>query len=152
MGLDARHPSIAAALRAQLPLAVGPAPRVPVPESLPPGISEREFTKEVVDLARNHGWLVFHPIPLRTKRGWATGTQGDVGWPDLCLVRPPENVGDDPGDGGTVIFAELKVGKNTTTPAQDAWLRALRSTGAAAGIWTPDSWPEIVRTLTGSDP
>jgi hypothetical protein len=48
-----------------------------------------------------------------------------------------------------VIFAELKVGDNEATSAQVEWLDLLRSTGFAAGVWRPEGWPAIERTLKG---
>lgn len=101
--------------------------------------TEAQFTKQVIDLARLHGWRVAHFRPGLTRSGkWVTPVQGDgKGFPDLVLVRS-----------GVILFVELKVGRNKATDEQVAWLDALRETGAAAGVWRPEQWDDIVRTLT----
>lgn len=94
-------------------------------------VSEADFTRQVIALAELFGWLAYHPLPLRTAKGWATGTQGSAGFPDIALAK-----------GGRVILAELKVGKNKPTVAQRRWIAA-----SGAYLWTPDSWPEIEAIL-----
>lgn len=93
--------------------------------------TEAGFCRAVIALARLRGWMVFHPLPLRTARGWATGTQGDAGYPDLTLAR-----------GGRVILAELKTDKGRLRPDQAAWLAA-----AGAVVWRPSMWAEIEEAL-----
>jgi hypothetical protein len=92
----------------------------------------------VISFARLHGWLVFHQRPGLTRGGrWVSHTQGNgKGWPDLCLVR-----------GKRLVFAELKIPPNTTTPEQDGWLSALRETPAEVYLWTPDHWQVITQIL-----
>lgn len=107
----------------------------------PAGTSERQFQGEVIALARLLGWKVAHFRPARVRRGgrdiYETPVGADgKGWPDLVLVRA-----------GTIIFAELKVGKNTASEEQVAWLDALRETGAAAGVWRPSDWDTILEAL-----
>ena len=97
-----------------------------------PGETEAGFTKAVVDLARLNGWMVFHPIPLRTAKGWATGTMGDAGFPDLTLAR-----------GGRVILAELKTDRGRLTASQERWVRE-----AGAVVWRPHQWADIVVVLS----
>lgn len=100
--------------------------------------TEAGFTTAVVGLAKLYGWLCFHPLPLRTARGWATGTQGDIGYPDLTCVR-----------GGRLVVAELKV-KTAVRPEQAVWLDRFRSVpGAEVFVWKPADWPAIVATLKG---
>ena len=102
-----------------------------------PKISERQFTKMVCDLARWNGWLVFHPLTAMNKAGrYATFTQGDVGYPDLTMVRD-----------GLVIFAELKTDKGVTSAHQDRWLEALRQSNDAVCLWRPSDMDEIERIL-----
>jgi len=96
--------------------------------------TEAEFTRMVIQLAQLHGWLAYHPLPLRTAKGWATGTQGNAGYPDLTLAK-----------GGRVLLAELKVGSNPTTALQDRWIEA-----AGAELWRPKDWDLIVATLEGT--
>jgi hypothetical protein len=95
------------------------------------GETEAGFLRAVIDLARLHGWLVYHPLPLRTAKGWATGTQGDAGFPDLTLAK-----------GGRVILAELKTDAGKLTELQQRWVRA-----SGAAVWRPAMWAEIAATL-----
>jgi hypothetical protein len=54
---------------------------------LPPP-TEREFQRQVIDLARLLGWRCAHFRPGRTARGWRTPVQADgAGFPDLQPVR-----------------------------------------------------------------
>lgn len=99
--------------------------------------SEAQFTAQVIALARLHRWRVAHFRPARTTRGWRTAVSGDgAGFPDLVLVR-----------GGVILVVELKVGRNTTTADQDAWLAAFRAAGVQAFVWRPADWDAIVATL-----
>lgn len=105
-------------------------------------ISEREFTKQVIQFARLHGWKSLHIRAARTKDGWRTPVQGDgKGFPDLLLIRR-----------GKIIIAELKVGKNKPTIEQDAWLQSFGYVdGVGVYLWRPEDWDEIERILGGSD-
>ncbi len=91
-------------------------------------IREKEFLQAVRELAELQGWLCYHT--------W-NSLHSPAGFPDLVLVRPPR-----------LLFVELKVGRNRTTPAQQHWLAQL---GACPQVevylWTPDCWAEIERTL-----
>jgi len=70
-------------------------------------MTESDFQKVVINLAKMHGWLVHHPMPAMNKRGvWATHELGDHGFPDLVLAHPS----------GRVIFAELKSDKGKISP------------------------------------
>ncbi len=102
------------------------------------GWSEAEFTKAVIELARENGWLAAHFRPARTAAGWRTAVQGDgAGFVDLVLLKSSR-----------MITPELKVGRNKPTPAQERWLTALRAAGIAAPVWYPHDWPVIVAVLT----
>ena len=103
-------------------------------------MTEREFQRAVVELARLMGWRVHHTRPALTQRGrWLTPIQGDAGFPDLVLCRPPR-----------LIVAELKRVGGKPTPAQRGWLGALgQCAGVEVYLWTPNDWETIVRTLTG---
>ena len=100
--------------------------------------SERDFQQAVVELARLCGWLVHHTRPALTQRGrWLTPIQGDAGFPDLVLCRPPR-----------VIFAELKRNGARPTPQQQGWLDALSAcAGVEVYLWTPADCQQIVETL-----
>jgi hypothetical protein len=99
---------------------------------------EREFQRAVVELARLCGWRVFHARPALNQRGrWLTPIQGDAGFPDLVLVRPPR-----------VLFAKLKRAGGRLTAAQRGWLEALRAcAGVECYLWTPKEWEAILHTL-----
>lgn len=68
-------------------------------------MSEDEFQKWVVDLAKLRGWLFYHTHDSR---------RSAEGFPDLVLVR-----------NGVLIFAELKTQKGRQTLKQKEWDRAL---------------------------
>lgn len=120
--------------------------------------SEADFTATVIELAQWSGWKVAHFRPARTKSNeWRTPMIGDPGFPDLVLAKD-----------GSVIFAELKAEKGSTSPPQREWLGALsdtephvwRGTGVAAVaasehfpqlysvfLWRPSDMDEIRRVL-----
>jgi len=103
-------------------------------------VTEREFQRAVVELARLMGWRVHHTRPALTQRGrWLTPIQGDAGFPDLVLCRPPR-----------LIVAELKRVGGKPTAEQQGWLDALHAcAGVECYLWTPADWDAIVRMLTG---
>jgi hypothetical protein len=105
-------------------------------------LTEREFTAQVLGLARLCGWRSAHFRPGRTVTGWKTAVQGDArGFPDLLLLK-----------GDVLIAAELKVGNNRLSPQQAAWLAAFRAAGVAAYLWYPRDWPEIEQVIAGDGP
>jgi len=103
-------------------------------------MTEREFQRAVVELARLMGWRVHHTRPALTRAGeWRTPIQGDAGFPDLVLCRPPR-----------LILAELKRVGGKPTAEQQAWLEALQAcAGVECYLWTPADWDAVARTLTG---
>lgn len=103
--------------------------------------SEREFTSQVITLARLCGWRCVHFRPARTEKGWRTAGQGNiVGWPDIFAVKD-----------GKIIVMELKIGKAKPTHEQAAWLADFAGAGVQAFVFTPADWPEIVKLLKGED-
>lgn len=92
------------------------------------GITEAEFTSQVVLLFSLHDWQVCHIRPARTARGWRTALEGHLGLPDIIAAR-----------GGKIIMAELKVGKNKPTADQMQWLEA-----SGSPVWRPEDWDTIV--------
>lgn len=99
--------------------------------------TEAGFTRAVIELAKLYGWLVNHQLPLRTLRGWATGTQGDAGFPDIVAAKLIDGV-------PRVVFAELKTDRGRLSAAQERWVREL-----GARVWRPADWPEIEATFKG---
>lgn len=91
-------------------------------------LNEKQFLQALRDLARLLGWMEYHTYDSR---------RSTAGFPDLVLVR-----------NGRIIFAELKVNRNRPTPAQQAWMEALRSCPQVeVYLWTPQDWDGIVATL-----
>jgi len=91
-------------------------------------ISEKDFMDSIVELARNTGWLVYHPYDSR---------RSEPGFPDLVMTKPKR-----------LVIAEIKTEKGKTSPAQDKWLETLRTArGVKVKLWRPSDWPEIERTL-----
>lgn len=87
--------------------------------------TEDALLSAVLELAHLRGWLVYH---VRNSR--AGVIQGDVGFPDLVLVR-----------GGTILFIELKSGKLRPSPAQRMWLDALnQAVPFSADFFQPEDW------------
>ncbi len=107
----------------------------------PKPITEKEFLRQVLDLAALCGWRVVHFRPARTARGWRTAGSGQVvGWPDVFAVHEGR---------GLVFAAELKVGNGQPSPQQTAWLRALGAAGIPGYLFRPRDWPTIERVLKG---
>jgi hypothetical protein len=105
-------------------------------------VTEREFTDQVLRLARLYRWRTAHFRPARTEAGWRTAVSGDgKGFPDLVLVR-----------GMRILVAELKVDKNNPTPEQSAWLEAFRKTSAEVYLWRPTDWSEIESVISRHTP
>ncbi len=108
-----------------------------------PKITETEFQTQVIRLAQLFGWKVAHfrAVKIQRKDGsvyFQTPVQADgAGFPDLILLR-----------NAVMIAAELKVGRNQPTPAQEAWLRDFAKAGAIAVTWTPKDWKLIERMLS----
>ena len=102
-------------------------------------ISERDFQSQVIDLARSCNWRLAHFRAGKTAGGrWATQMSGDVGYPDLTLVR-----------GDRLIFAELKSATGTITPEQMDWLDALSMVAhVSAELWRPDGLDAIATLLS----
>lgn len=98
--------------------------------------TEAGFQDAVIELAKLRGWTLAHFRPARTNRGWRTPVQGDPGFPDLVLVRPPR-----------VLFVELKSAKGRLTREQEWWIHLLRQSNVEAYEWWPVDWPVIEAVL-----
>jgi hypothetical protein len=92
---------------------------------LPP-LTEKAFLEQVRGLARLLGWMVFHTHDSR---------RSEPGFPDLVLLRE------------RVVWAELKTDTGRLTPAQVAWVEALRRAGQEVYLWRPSAWAEIHAVL-----
>lgn len=113
-------------------------------DTLEHALSEAELQQSVVQMAHLYGWLVHHGRPARTANGWCTPITGDVGFPDLVLVRE-----------GIIIFCELKSAEGRISTQQKKWLEQLSNNHSVrAVVWRPRDWfsGEITEILSGSHP
>lgn len=85
--------------------------------------TQAHLLAQVCQLATLCGWLVYH-------------RRESHGFPNLCLVRPPE-----------VLFIEVKSDSGRVTPAQDVWLQALAFCGLDVAVWRPADLETIVTRL-----
>jgi hypothetical protein len=91
-------------------------------------MSERDLQRYVLDVAKARGWITYHTFDSR---------RSQPGFPDLILLR-----------GERQVVAELKVGNNKPTPAQEVWLDAFHAAGAQVCVWREgdlDTIAEILR-------
>lgn len=115
----------------------------------PPRLTEKQFSQQVVDLARLLGWRCYF--------SW-TSLHSPAGFPDLVLVRRRP--------APRLILAELKTDTGKTTPEQDAWLEDLEAVAAATEVpldmggrrvalethvWRPRDFDAIARILARED-
>ncbi|MBM4407820.1 MAG: VRR-NUC domain-containing protein [Chloroflexi bacterium] len=86
-------------------------------------MTERELQDAIVQVARLHGWLVYHTYDSR---------RSDPGFPDLVLVHVKR---------GQLWFLECKSARGRVTPEQQDWLSAL----GALHVVIPNLWVAVVR-------
>lgn len=104
-------------------------------------LTEAEWQRQVIQMARAFGWLVAHFRPGLNQRGrWMTAVAGDgVGFPDLVLVH--EQTGD-------TIFAELKRDTGKLRPEQERWCRAIQAGGSSRFVvWRPRDFEAVRERL-----
>ena len=108
-------------------------------------ISEKDFLAQIIELAHLNGWVVAHFRPARViedgRESWRTPVQGDPGFPDLILLKPPY-----------LLVLELKSEKGKATPGQLEWLELFGKLGKTihyveAGLYRPSDWETIERLL-----
>jgi hypothetical protein len=103
-------------------------------------ITERQFQATVIEIAKWHGWLVFHPMPVQNTKGvWRTAVAGNIGFPDLVLAHSTRGL----------ILAELKTGIGRVSADQQLWIDTLLLAGAETYVWRPKDLPEIQQRLKG---
>ena len=91
-------------------------------------IPEREFLRQIRDLANVFGWKIYHTHNSK---------HSEKGYPDVTLVRD-----------GDLIFSELKTNSGRLTPEQTQWIEALgQCRTVEACIWRPSQWDRIVERL-----
>jgi hypothetical protein len=89
-------------------------------------LTEKQWQRQLVDLARQLGWTVYHTYDSR---------RSQPGFPDLVLVRD------------RVLYVELKREQGRLTDAQAGWLDKLRAAGAEAYCWRPRDLEDAGLTL-----
>ena len=85
-----------------------------------PRATETQHQATLIAHAELLGWHIQHTAKSRKN----LRSHASAGYPDLTMVR-----------NGRLIFAELKVPPNTSTPAQVAWQEALSNTGSEVYVW-----------------
>lgn len=98
--------------------------------------SENDFQSQIMAVARQYGWLVFHASPHQVGPVWRTDGRG---FPDLVLAHPQHGV----------IFAELKTERGRLTESQIDWGNAIAPHGEYY-CWRPSQFALICRRLGGS--
>ncbi|MCC6483322.1 MAG: hypothetical protein IT209_00620 [Armatimonadetes bacterium] len=94
------------------------------PKRATDSLTEKQWMRQVVDLAKTLGWSTYHPY---------LSIYSAKGWPDLALWRE------------RLILAELKTSNGRLSPSQVerlsqvSKLLALRSTSGGPSTWTK-SW------------
>ena len=104
-----------------------------------PKVTEAQFQRQVLQLAKLTGWRTAHFRASLNQRGeWQTAVAGDgKGYPDLTLIRD------------RVLFIELKTDRGVLSPEQREWRDALLAAGADWRLWRPRDWELIEATLKG---
>jgi Holliday junction resolvase len=96
-------------------------------------VPEREFQRQITDLADLTGWRWFHAYDSR---------RSPAGFPDLVLVRR-----------GRLLFFEVKSASGRISRPQAAWLLDLAQVpGVVALAVRPSDWPKVQRLLQGGSP
>jgi hypothetical protein len=103
-----------------------------------PRMTEAQFLKQIVAVAKLRGWLIYHAQPSQVGARWATHFQGDAGFPDLVLSSPT----------GGLVFAELKVGRNKQSDAQLRWQRYLLEAEYECYCWYPKDLDAVIERLS----
>lgn len=106
-------------------------------------MTEKQWTDQVVSLARLHGWLCHHSRSAWVRGGkMVTALQGDKGLPDLLLVK-----------NGQMIVAELKrhgPRRAPLTEEQQTWLLAFAAVpGVRTYVWEPGDLDTVRAILSG---
>lgn len=88
-------------------------------------MSEEELLGAVLEWARYTRWMAYH-----VRRSDRAIVQGDAGFPDIVLVRPPR-----------LLFVELKAENGRLAPLQVQWQDALkRCPSIEHMVWRPSDW------------
>lgn len=118
---------------------------------LPPQ-SERSWQQAVLRIARVFAWKWWHDVATNARKTCASChkplecaychrpirfPRNDPGWPDLFMVR-----------GDTLIVAELKSDRGSTTADQRGWLDAFRRVRRiVVVVWKPGQAQQVAEIL-----
>ena len=92
--------------------------------------TEAQFQAWVMNLAKVHGWLVYHTYDSRRSLR---------GFPDIIAIRR-----------GRMLALELKIEKGIPTPEQDAWLDAFMGVPfVRCGVFRPSERDTLERMFKG---
>ncbi len=91
-------------------------------------ISERDFERQVKDVAKLFSWLYYHTFRSQFS---------PAGFPDCVLVRGSE----------PVIYAELKSEGGKLSEPQREWLLSLVRAGERVFVWKPSNLDQIISIL-----
>ncbi len=114
------------------------------PDELYANISEADFQRDVIKIARDLGFSVYSHNTVGSscpqcgtyvRRGRVITSKG---WPDLCMGRL---------DPSRLIFAELKSKKGKMSKEQEHWQAILEANGAEFYLWLPENRDEAVKIL-----
>lgn len=105
-------------------------------------VSEKEFQKQVIELAHAFGWKIAHFRTAMNARGhYQTPVGADgAGWPDLVLVHPEWKL---------ILFRELKTEKGKLAEHQRIWGEWLVAADQDWAVWRPSDLPIIATALSG---
>lgn len=108
-------------------------------------LTEKDFQRQVVELARMLGWHVYHPLLSK----WS-----ERGWPDLAMIRTRDR---------RLLFAELKRDGGKLTEHQEVWIAELAEVAygpwgslepdpltcprVEVHVWHPADWDDVQAAL-----
>lgn len=104
-------------------------------------MTEKDWQRQVMDLARLRGWDAchFHDSRRQVAPGVFIGDSAAAGFPDLVLWHERHGV----------VFAELKTSRGRLRADQEQRLWSLRRAGARVYVWRPEDLTEVARVLAG---
>lgn len=104
-------------------------------------MSEEELLVGLLELLALSGWRAYHV--RRSDRAIVQGSGGD-GFPDVLAVKP--------APGSRLIAIECKSDRGMPTPAQLAWLWAMREHAVEATIVRPATYDAAIAWIQGRGP
>ena len=125
---DVRAVTCAACL-APLDRGPGQAARTPAHTSRGAGVTEKQWLQQVITLARQRGYLVYHTH---------NSQKSAPGWPDVAFAKAAS----------PLYLVELKTTHGQLSGHQRLWIDTLRqTTGLVVEVWRPDDWDTVLEVL-----